>query len=68
MEFHPLAFTTFGAPGRKTEAFLRHLATYTEDPTGFMRHMLSALGVAVQVGNARIVAAATTEWWHNGIR
>lgn len=29
MEFYPLAFTTFGAPCKKTEAFSKRLDTYT---------------------------------------
>jgi len=66
-EFYPLAFTTFGAPGKETKKFLRLLSTYTANPTGFMRHMLTALDVAIQVGNARIAMAATAQWWLNGV-
>ena len=68
MKFVPLALTTFGAPGKKTKAFLRDLSSYTADPDGFMRHMLSALDVAIQIGNARIVMAATEQWWNIGVR
>jgi len=67
MEFYPLAFTTFGAPGKETKKFLRLLSTYTANPTGFTRHMLTALDVAIQVGNARIAMAATAQWWLNGV-
>ena len=67
MEFYPLAFTTFGAPGKETKKFLRLLSRYTANPTGFMRHMLTALDVAIQVGNARIAMAATAQWWLNGV-
>jgi len=68
MEFYPLALTTFGAPGKETLAFLRKISTYTANPTGFMRHMLSALDIAIQIGNARIAMAATARWWHHGVR
>lgn len=57
MEFWPLALTTFGIPGPESLRLIRRFARYTADPTGFVRHMLSALSVAVQVGNARILLA-----------
>jgi len=68
MEFYPLALTTYGTPGQKTLAFLKKVSRYTENPTGFMRHILTALDVAVQIGNAKIVMAATSGWWENGVR
>ena len=68
MVFYPLALTTFGAPGKRTMELLRLLSTYTANPAGFLRHMLTALGVAIQTGNAKIAIAATAEWWQNGVR
>ena len=68
MVFFPLALTTFGAPGPRTRQLLKTCAAYTANPGGFLRHMMTALSVAVQVGNARIVMAATAAWWDNGVR
>lgn len=68
MQFAPLAFATCGTPGPKSLAFLRRCSSYTADPTGFMRHSLMALGVAIQIGNARLVNAATAGWWKFGVR
>jgi len=68
MRFVPLALTTFGAPGKKSRAFLKDVAAYTADPPGFLRHMLTALDIAIQIGNAKIVMAATEQWWNLGVR
>ena len=68
MHFAPLAFTTSGTPGPKSLAFLRRCSNYTADPLGFMQHSLMALGVAIQIGNARLVNAAVAGWWKYGVR
>ena len=47
---------------------LKKCARYTADPSGFMAHMATALAVAVQIGNAQMVLAATHTWWENGVR
>jgi hypothetical protein len=68
MTFYPLVISTFGTPSSRSLTLLRKCAMYTANPTGFMTHMCSALAVAVQIGNARIVMAATTKWWEYGVR
>jgi hypothetical protein len=68
MAFFPLALTVFGAPGIRTMQLLKRCAAFTSDPDGFLCHMLTALSVAVQVGNARMVMAATPRWWSCGVR
>jgi hypothetical protein len=68
MVFKPLALTVFGEPSKLSLQLLRDISRHTADPTGFMTHALSALGVAVQVGNAGIVQAALVRWWEYGVR
>jgi len=68
MVFYPLALTIFGQLGVKTRAMLKKCARYTADPSGFMAHMTTALAVAVQIGNAQMVLAATHTWWEDGVR
>ena len=68
MVFFPLALTIFGQLGIKSLTLLRKCSRYTADPGGFMSHMTTALAVAVQIGNAQMVLAATSTWWDNGIR
>ena len=68
MVFFPLALTIFGQLGIKSLTLLRKCSRYTADPGGFMAHMTTALAVAVQIGNAQMVLAATSTWWDNGIR
>ena len=66
MTFHPLALSVFGTPSQSSLTLLRKASRCTADPDGFLRHMFSALQVAVQVGNARILMAATAGWWQAG--
>ena len=47
---------------------LKKCSRYTADPSAFMAHMATALAVAVQIGNAQMVLAATHTWWENGVR
>ena len=68
MVFYPLALTIFGQLGVKSRSMLKKCARYTADPSGFMAHMTTALAVAVQIGNAQMVLAATHTWWENGVR
>ena len=68
MVFYPLALTTYGQLGIKSRTLLRKCSRYTADPGGFMAHMTTALAVAVQIGNAQMVLAATHTWWENGVR
>jgi hypothetical protein len=68
MVFKPLALTVFGEPSKASLQLLRDISKHTADPGGFMTHALSALGVAVQVGNAGIVQAALVHWWDFGVR
>ena len=68
MAFYPLAFTTFGLPSRRTLSLLNKCAAQTGNADGFMRHMLSAVSVAIQRGNAQIINAAMARWWEFGVR
>ena len=68
MVFYPMVISTFGTPSSRSLTLLRKCAEYTANPAGFMTHMCSALAVAVQTGNARMVMAATTKWWEYGVR
>ena len=68
MAFFPLALTTFGLPGPRTLQMLRRCASMTPHARGFMTHMMSALGVAVQRGNAGMINAAMASWWTFGVR
>ena len=68
MKFYPLAMTIFGQLGRKSLGMLKKCSRFTADPRGFMAHMTTALSVAVQLGNAQMVIAATHTWWENGVR
>ena len=68
MVFYPLALTTYGQLGIKSRTLLRKCSRYTADPGGFMSHMTTALAVAVQIGNAQMVLAATHTCWENGVR
>ena len=68
LEFYPLALTIFGQLGRKSLGMLKKCSRFTADPRGFMAHMTTALAVAVQLGNAQMVIAATHTWWENGVR
>jgi hypothetical protein len=67
MTFKPLAMSVFGEPSPQALALLRDLSAYTLNPSGFMTHALSALGVAIQIGNAGIVQAALAKWWDWGV-
>lgn len=68
MIFFPLALTIYGQLGIRSLTLLRKCSRYTADPGGFMSHMTTALAVAVQIGNAQMVLAATHGWWENGVR
>jgi hypothetical protein len=68
MSFSPLALDIFGTPSPSSLTLLRKLSRCTVSPTGFMQHMQSALQVALQVGNARILLAAVSGWWRSGVR
>ena len=68
MVFYPLALTIFGQLGVKSRTMLKKCSRYTADPSGFMAHMATALAVAVQIGNAQMVLAATHTWWENSVR
>jgi hypothetical protein len=68
MKFHPMAFSTFGTPGKATLSIIRKCASYTADPPGFVQHLLTAIGIAIQIGNARMVSAAMAKWWTSGVR
>ena len=69
MEFYPLAFTTYGIPGPETLNFLTKVArAHSSDKNGCMSHLLMAIGVAIQKGNAQIVQAAVQDWYRRGVR
>jgi hypothetical protein len=68
MSFYPLALTTYGCLGQGSMTLLRRCARHTANPDGFLRHMCTALAVAVQIGNAGIVKAAVHQWWTYGVR
>jgi len=68
MDFQPLALSVFGQLGPASRSLIRRLGTFTATPGGFEAHMETALSVAVQVGNARILMAATATWWRRGVR
>jgi hypothetical protein len=68
MAFFPLAFTTYGVPSKRTRALLLKCAYASGEGENFLRHALMALGVAIQRGNAQIIAAAHAEWWTSGVR
>jgi hypothetical protein len=68
MAFTPLALSVHGGIGPQSARFLKSVAQETADPVGFMRHMTSALAVAIQVGNARMVLAAREGLWSSGLR
>ena len=68
MVFYPLTLIIFGQLGVKSRLMLKKCLRYTADPSGFMVHMATALAVAVQIGNAQMVLAATHTWWENGVR
>jgi hypothetical protein len=67
-DFQPLAISVFGHLGPGSRTLIRRLGGYTSTPQGFIAHMETALSVAVHVGNARLLMAATATWWRRGIR
>ena len=69
MDFFPLAFTTYGVPGPETLNFLNRVArAHTSDRAGCLSHLLMAMGVAIQKGNAQVVQAAVQDWYRRGVR
>ena len=66
--FFPLAFTVFGVAGKETMLFLKRLARPTHDRYGFVRHMVMAIGIAIQKGNSAILTSAVQHWRAAGIR
>ena len=57
-DLFPAALTIFGVPGKGFTSLLNRCAKEVPDDKGFVRHMLTALSVAVQVGNAKILTSA----------
>ena len=69
MEFHLLAFSTYGIPGPETLTFLNKVArAHSSDKNVCLAHLLMAIGVAIQRGNAQIVQSAVQDWYRRGVR
>ena len=68
VSFFPLAFTVFGVAGKEKMLFLKRIARTTSDRYGFVRHVVMAIGIAIQKGNSAILTSAVQHWRAAGIR
>ena len=68
MEFYPMALSIFGELSKRSKDLLTRCAKCVTDGKGFQRHMMSALAVAVQKGNASILVAAMKGLRERGVR
>jgi hypothetical protein len=68
MEFHPFVLSVFGLASPNAKALIKRLSGYCADPKGFVDHMWMAMGVAVQIGNAKLLCSACKSTALAGLR